>query len=181
MNNTKPFTKSQLAKALGVSKGLVSQHAKRGMPTHSFEAAKEWRDRNLAPLSRKEFRVGGNDGGKPRLAPAVLPPPPPVAPDIDEKDVVICAHVPNLYFQSILIAAAAADAGIRITGEQAIELTGCLFIAYMTVFGEEKSYRFDRHQIPYPGDPRRADLADEIDKWLCETDNLPSNFKGERS
>lgn len=47
---------SDLATALGISQGMVSRHAKMGMPTDSVEAARRWRDRHLELARRKEYR-----------------------------------------------------------------------------------------------------------------------------
>lgn len=43
------MSQKDLARALGVSPALVSRLKKRGMPTHSAEAAKAWRSRNVGP------------------------------------------------------------------------------------------------------------------------------------
>jgi hypothetical protein len=43
------FLKADLARALGLSRSSVTKLAKRGMPTHSVDAATEWRRRNLDP------------------------------------------------------------------------------------------------------------------------------------
>ena len=44
---------TELAQALGVSKGLVSQLAKRGMPTSSPQAAQAWREQHSKPKKWK--------------------------------------------------------------------------------------------------------------------------------
>ena len=41
--------KKDLAVALGISGSMVSRLAKQGMPTHSIEAARAWRERHLDP------------------------------------------------------------------------------------------------------------------------------------
>lgn len=57
---------SEMARALGIDKAVVSRHAKRGMPMHSVSAANAWREVNAKPRARK---------GQP------LPPPAPHATD----------------------------------------------------------------------------------------------------
>ncbi|WP_440105401.1 hypothetical protein [Acidovorax sp. BL-A-41-H1] len=47
---------SELAKALGLSKQAVSKLKGQGMPVHSVEAARAWRDENLSVAARKETR-----------------------------------------------------------------------------------------------------------------------------
>jgi hypothetical protein len=46
-----------LARVLGLSKAAVSRAKKRGMPTHSIEAARAWRDQNLNPMLRKDINT----------------------------------------------------------------------------------------------------------------------------
>ena len=48
-----PLTQIQLAAALGLSQPAVSQCVKQGMPTHSVEAARHWRECNLDPARAK--------------------------------------------------------------------------------------------------------------------------------
>ena len=48
-----PLTQIQLAAALGLSQPAVSQCVKQGMPTHSVEAARHWRECNLHPARAK--------------------------------------------------------------------------------------------------------------------------------
>lgn len=48
-----------LARVLGLSKAAVSRAKKRGMPTHSIEAAQAWRDKNLNPMLRKDTNTYG--------------------------------------------------------------------------------------------------------------------------
>lgn len=47
---------SELARALGLSKQAVSKLKGQGMPVHSVEAARAWRDENLSVAARKETR-----------------------------------------------------------------------------------------------------------------------------
>lgn len=47
---------SELAKELGLSKQAVSKLKGQGMPVHSVEAARAWRDENLSVAARKETR-----------------------------------------------------------------------------------------------------------------------------
>lgn len=45
---------AELARQLGVSRSAVCRQKERGMPTHSLEAARVWRDANLNPAHRKD-------------------------------------------------------------------------------------------------------------------------------
>ena len=47
------MTLQQLGDALGMSKQAASKHVKRGMPTESTEAARDWYKRNKNPAQRK--------------------------------------------------------------------------------------------------------------------------------
>ncbi|MEG1971366.1 MAG: hypothetical protein RR101_14745 [Burkholderiaceae bacterium] len=52
----KKVSKSDIAKALGVSAPMVSKYVKAGMPVYSVEAAQVWREQNIDPSLRKEIR-----------------------------------------------------------------------------------------------------------------------------
>lgn len=54
---TKRGHDAALARQLGVSRAVVCRDKKRGMPTHSLEAARAWRERNLLPAMRKDFNA----------------------------------------------------------------------------------------------------------------------------
>ncbi len=47
------LTQIQLATALGLSQAAISQSVAKGMPTHSIEAARAWREANLDPARAK--------------------------------------------------------------------------------------------------------------------------------
>ena len=49
-------SQNHLAEMLGISKATVSQHAKRGMPTDTLEAAQAWRRKHLDIARRKDVR-----------------------------------------------------------------------------------------------------------------------------
>lgn len=49
-------SQNHLAQMLGIAKSTVSQHAKRGMPTDSLEAAQAWRRKHLDIARRKDVR-----------------------------------------------------------------------------------------------------------------------------
>lgn len=69
------MNRKELATLLGVTPGMVTRYAQRGMPTDSVERAQRWRKRHLEPSRRKENRFDPT-------APAVRPPPPtPPQPD----------------------------------------------------------------------------------------------------
>ena len=50
------MNQKELAQALGISPGMVSRHAKMGMPTDSLERAQRWRKRHLEPSRVKGSR-----------------------------------------------------------------------------------------------------------------------------
>jgi hypothetical protein len=52
-DDDRPITMADIGRALGITRQAVSDLAKRGMPTHSIEAAHDWRRRHLAPARRK--------------------------------------------------------------------------------------------------------------------------------
>ena len=54
------MTQKELAQALGISPGMVSRLAKRGMPTDSLERAQRWRKRHLEPGRVKGSRFDPN-------------------------------------------------------------------------------------------------------------------------
>ena len=47
------LTQIQLAAALGLSQAAISQSVAKGMPTHSIEAARAWRETHLHPCRAK--------------------------------------------------------------------------------------------------------------------------------
>lgn len=49
-------SQTHLAEMLGISKATVSEHAKRGMPTDTLEAAQAWRRKHLNIARRKDMR-----------------------------------------------------------------------------------------------------------------------------
>ncbi|MBK7353483.1 MAG: hypothetical protein IPI97_01760 [Nitrosomonas sp.] len=51
------MNKSELARNIGISRQMVYKLSSRGMPTDSVETASLWRDRNLNPRYRKEFKT----------------------------------------------------------------------------------------------------------------------------
>ena len=73
MNPQNPPKQIEIAAALDVSPAAVSQFKKQGMPTHSIEAAKAWRDQTRNPAQRKadaaanplgQQHGGGGGGGE---------------------------------------------------------------------------------------------------------------------
>ena len=50
--------KTELARALGISRQMVHKLIKQGMPVDSVELAQQWRKRALNPYKTKEYRVG---------------------------------------------------------------------------------------------------------------------------
>ncbi|SFE41359.1 hypothetical protein [Nitrosomonas sp. Nm166] len=51
------MNKTELARALGVSRQAIYRLIEKGMPIDSVESAKQWRKRNLNPYKTKEYRV----------------------------------------------------------------------------------------------------------------------------
>ena len=60
--------KKDLASALGISGPMVSKLSARGMPTHSIDAARQWRAANLSQGYTKRFRAPAA-GAKPARVP----------------------------------------------------------------------------------------------------------------
>lgn len=143
------LTQRAIAGALGLSTGLVSRYVRRGMPLSSPEAAVAWMDANLSHFHRRQFRVGGNDGGR---ADRRNQPPLPI---------------PG-FFNPYVAAAAAADAGLAVDGERAICLAGTLAVAFMATFPDDTIFEFDGESFPAAGSTHRAELAKLVDDWLAE-------------
>lgn len=56
MSKTQVTSDAELARLLGVDRALVSRDKRRGMPTHTLEAAMAWRQSNLRPRIRVPTR-----------------------------------------------------------------------------------------------------------------------------
>ena len=56
MSGTQVTSDAELARLLGVDRALVSRDKRRGMPTHTLEAAVAWRQRNLRSRIRGPTR-----------------------------------------------------------------------------------------------------------------------------
>ena len=52
------MNKTELARALGISRQMVHKLIKQGMPVDSVELAQQWRKMNLNPYRTKQYRVG---------------------------------------------------------------------------------------------------------------------------
>lgn len=191
-----------LTNALCISMAMGYKLKERGMPTHSVDAARRWRDKNLDPSRRKEWRVDGNPGveGEKRPRSSAVQP---AAGDggplwhdsdlekmparfasagdmgewmaIQASEMVITRMVPLSFFRPIAIAAAAADAGLSIDGAQAQRLTSHLFNLYMTIFGGDKRYHLNGEHH-HPDSREFAKLAAEIDAFLSD---YPERSEGE--
>jgi hypothetical protein len=61
----------EIAEALGVTKGLVSQLAKRGMPLTSPEAAQAWREANAKPRKWKNKTASPTESTSPTEKPQI--------------------------------------------------------------------------------------------------------------
>jgi len=61
----------EIAEALGVTKGLVSQLAKRGMPLTSPEAAQAWREANAKPRRWKNKTASPTESTSPTAKPQI--------------------------------------------------------------------------------------------------------------
>lgn len=70
-----------LAAALGISPGLVSRLKRKGMPVHSVDAARRWRERNVNPYAKYPPPSQPPAPDAPAAAmPGAAPTPPPRAP-----------------------------------------------------------------------------------------------------
>jgi hypothetical protein len=127
-----------IAYALGISDSMASRLAKRGMPTHSIEAAEKWRAKNLDSSMTKQNRSDGNQGGKKgwreqRGGPARSIAYPPAATDdpVDPFITYMREHLPARLFSPMAIAAILCDAELPTSGEKVLRLTAMLYLYYM--------------------------------------------------
>lgn len=51
------MNQKDLAAALGLDESVVSRYKRKGMPTHSVEAARQWKDAHIKPRARASDRV----------------------------------------------------------------------------------------------------------------------------
>lgn len=77
---TKPLLQSELAQALQVSPAVVCRDARRGMPTDSVEAARDWRARHLRP----RVKIGQAAPQPSTAAPPIIAPAPRPDLELDE-------------------------------------------------------------------------------------------------
>ena len=80
------MTQSELATALGLSKQAVSKLKGQGMPVHSVEAARAWRDENLSVAARKETRESAPARSAAPTAPARGRPDTQTFPPLDDDE-----------------------------------------------------------------------------------------------
>lgn len=165
-----------LAYALGISDSMVSRLTKKGMPTHSIEAAEKWRTKNLDPSRTKQNRADGNQGGRrAKLGPRPRPArsaaiAQAVAADPRPFDTFMQEILPANLFQSLAIAAVMSDAGIPITGQQAMHLTAHLFMYYMGTIdpsGEEMQFTIPKGLNLRPGTPEYEAEAKGIESFIA--------------
>ena len=52
------MNKTDLARALGISRQMIYKLIDQGMPANSVESARQWRKMNLNPYRTKQYRVG---------------------------------------------------------------------------------------------------------------------------
>ena len=104
---------SELCKALELSKAQVSKLVRRGMPTDSAEAAKDWRRRNLEPMmtiahQARKVRAGvlQDESGTRQADPA------------NPIDAVVFGVLPQLLFERTALLKVLADSGIEPTPDQ---------------------------------------------------------------
>lgn len=127
-----------IAYALGISDSMASRLVKKGMPTHSIEAAEKWRAKNLDPSRTKQHRADGNQGGR-RGAPARHPRPVGSAGNAQAAaddaaflfDSFIQALLPSRLFKPMGIAAVMHDAGLPVDGAKALRVAAHLYLYYM--------------------------------------------------
>jgi len=125
-----------LAQQLGISRQMAYRHKARGMPTNSFEAAKEWRRKNLDFTQTKSWRIDGNKGVKYKS--------PQINKTASIEDTVysesekrifekaLTYTVPNFYFERVdWLAAAIKEAGVQVTGTEIMEIQDNLFSIYL--------------------------------------------------
>lgn len=104
------MNQKELAQALGISPGMVSRLAKRGMPTDSLQRAQRWRKRHLEP-----GRVKGS-----RFDPNAVPDAQPPAPAREQSPAAAPAPIETLARLAAQIEALAQAASAEL-----IEAGGC--------------------------------------------------------
>ncbi len=118
----------ELAKQLGISHQMANRLKKRGMPTDSLEAAKEWRHQNIDVTQTTQWRIDGNQGIKHELTQTH-------GTDDYEHHVfkfVLTDVVPKIWFEQIgALAGILRDHGVRISAETLFKVQGCLYLVYM--------------------------------------------------
>lgn len=159
-----------LAYALGISGSMASRLAKKGMPTHSIEAAEKWRAKNLDPSMTKQNRADGNQGGRkgqpgqrPAGSDAIAQA---VAADPDPLTAYLLETLPARLFDPRAVAAAARDAGMPIGGEKALRFTACLYLYYMFLIDPAGKLGcvVPPGLVHLPGSPGYLDMVKAIDE-----------------
>jgi len=154
---------------------MASRLVKKGMPTHSIEAAEKWRAKNLDPTRTKKNRADGNQGGRraksgPRHVGSAATAQAIAAADLHPFDTFTQEILPASLFQPLGIAAVMIDAGIPVTGQQAVDLTAHLFMYYMTMIdpsGEEIEFVLPKGVGLLPGTPEYEAEAKGIESFIA--------------
>lgn len=175
-----------LAYALGISDSMASRLAKKGMPTHSIEAAEKWRAKNLDPSLTKRNRADGNQGGRKggpeqRHRHAVSVADAQALPaDLDPLIKYMRETLPARLFNPCAVAAVASDAGLSIDGEKMLRLTAHLYMYYMHLIdpADEFGCVVPDGLVHRPGSPGFKAVAKVIDglmeRWASRLVDNPA-------
>lgn len=165
-----------IAYALGISDSMASRLAKRGMPTHSIEAAQKWRAKNLDSSMTKQNRVDGNQGGRKiwrEQYPKTTAPVAGTRVAADDPVQLIAymrGHLPARLFNPRAIAAVLCDVGLPVGGEKALRLAGHLYLYYMRLIdpADEIGCEVPQELEHAPNSPEFKAEAKVIDELMAE-------------
>lgn len=166
-----------LAYALGISDSMASRLAKKGMPTHSIEAAQKWRAKNLDPSMTKANRVDGNQGGrkgwqqKRRIPVALADGTQAASADAAAPLVAYMQEwLPSRLFDPKSIAKVLSIVGVSVGGDKVLRLAGVLYLNYMCLIdpADELGCILPPglgHEI---GSPEYGEMVKAIDAFMAE-------------
>lgn len=166
----------ELAKQLGISHQMTNRYKVKGMPTHSVEAAKAWRNSHIDPFRSKSGRIDGNPGtplGKTKKKDTYA------NTLITNSITHTLTHIiPNLWFGQIgWLGGALRDHGVTVTAEQLIKIQAILFLVYMNEVDEfleieiENIFSFPETLMARPGDEIYSSLIERLNQTLSRAPN----------
>jgi hypothetical protein len=158
------MNKTQLAKALGISRSRLYQCIGLGCPTDSPASAKAWRDSHIDFTMTDAFRPGGNTGGK-RKQPSTQ--------DIVKHTTanVLTDLIPQIWFdQPGLTGMVLKDNGVKLTAGQLLKIQSSILMTYMGVvddfLGEEATFKVGDIMMLKPEDEAYPSLIESLNQIL---------------